>query len=339
MHRRFAPLIAVAALTAAAPVPVLEGVYVAALPVQGEQPALDALYASGINFETFLEEADRQRTDWEDHFADGAPSQEALERARALAAPMRLLVVAEDWCSDSVNTVPYLARLVEQVETLEMRIIDSRVGRGLMDSHRTPDDRAATPTVIVLDAAGNQTGSWVERPATLQEWFLASEATLSGRELGRQKQAWYDEDRGHETVREVLDLIYEGAIQSAAHPGGTGEQQATPVETDTISPEDFLVRVEAGDEMLVLDVRRPDEFAQGHVPRAVNIPYTDLEARLQEVRDAGNVDVIVYCRSGRRARIAEDLLFESGFERLLHLEGDMLGWAEKGLPLESGQPH
>jgi phage shock protein E len=85
------------------------------------------------------------------------------------------------------------------------------------------------------------------------------------------------------------------------------------------------------DHLYVLDVRTPQEFADGHVPGAVNVPYDQLASRLAEVPK--DKDVVLYCKSGRRAGIAADVLAANGYKRLSHLEGDMNAWIEKGRPI------
>jgi phage shock protein E len=85
------------------------------------------------------------------------------------------------------------------------------------------------------------------------------------------------------------------------------------------------------DHLFVLDVRTPQEYAEGHVPGAVNVPYDQLAARLAEVPK--DKDVVLYCKSGRRAGIAADVLAANGYMRLSHLEGDMPAWIEKGRPV------
>jgi rhodanese-related sulfurtransferase len=84
--------------------------------------------------------------------------------------------------------------------------------------------------------------------------------------------------------------------------------------------------------LFVLDVRSPEEFKEGHVPGAVNIPYDQMASRLAEVPK--DKDVVLYCRSGRRAGIAAEVLGNNGYTRLSHLEGDMPAWIEKGRPVE-----
>jgi rhodanese-related sulfurtransferase len=84
--------------------------------------------------------------------------------------------------------------------------------------------------------------------------------------------------------------------------------------------------------LYVLDVRTPEEFAAGHVPGAKNVPYDQVAARLAEIpRDK---DVVLYCKSGRRAGIAADALAANGYKRLSHLEGDMTAWVANGRPVE-----
>ncbi len=99
-----------------------------------------------------------------------------------------------------------------------------------------------------------------------------------------------------------------------------------------IAPEQLLSS--APDGALILDVRTPKEYAEGHVPGAVNISHDRLAARLSELDSDKDRPIVVYCRSGKRAGMAATVLEKAGFRNLYHLEGDMLGWHAKGLPME-----
>ncbi len=101
-----------------------------------------------------------------------------------------------------------------------------------------------------------------------------------------------------------------------------------------VTQEEMVRLIDAGAAPLILDVRRPDEFAAGHVPGAVLIPHTELAERLAEIDAAREVGVIVYCESGRRAGMAEELLVGQGFSNVQHLEGDMRAWRRANLPIE-----
>lgn len=107
---------------------------------------------------------------------------------------------------------------------------------------------------------------------------------------------------------------------------------ASAISLPLISQDALLARQAKHDTALVvLDVRTPEEFAQGHVPGAVNIPHDQVASRLADIpRDK---DVVLYCRSGRRAGLAAEVLGANGYKRLSHLEGDMIAWTEKGRPV------
>jgi hypothetical protein len=168
---------------------------------------LAALYAGGQDFESFLGEARARRAMWLQHWAQSAVPADVLARAQAIPGRWRLLVVAVDSCSDSVNTIPFLARLVSLVPSLEMRVVLPGLGKPVMEAHRTPDDRPATPTVVVLDAEGRDVGCWVERPQALQEMALKARAAGTSGAFLRDKQQWYDADAGSSTVREVVEVL------------------------------------------------------------------------------------------------------------------------------------
>ena len=165
------------------------------------------LYMKGIAFPEFLEQAERRRDRWVRNYENAMADEDLLARARAVGGNWKLLAVAIDGCSDSVSTIPYIARLVEGVENLEMRIVDSTVGRDVMMAHRTPDGRAATPTLVLLDEAYEEVGCFVERPLLLQDWVSENREGLDDREYVRQKFAWYDNDAGRNTLEEIVGLL------------------------------------------------------------------------------------------------------------------------------------
>ena len=121
------------------------------VPPRESRSTTQPYYAKGVTFAAFLDAATEHPDDWRTRYSNAAVTADTVSRLRALPARRQLLVVAEDCCSDSTATVPYLARLVDAApDRLELRVINSRTGRGVMEAHRTPDGRAATPTVVVL---------------------------------------------------------------------------------------------------------------------------------------------------------------------------------------------
>lgn len=173
--------------------------------------SLAVAYASGVTWDAFLSSAWSRRAMWMKNWENARIPADALAQARALPPGFRLLVIAVDSCSDSVNTIPYLAKLVAEVPGLGMRILSPAAGRNLMAARPTPDGRPATPTVIVLDAQGEEVGCWIERPLALQAMAIEARAGGGTAEFAATKQGWYDTDAGASTIREVVALLTDAA--------------------------------------------------------------------------------------------------------------------------------
>jgi rhodanese-related sulfurtransferase len=103
---------------------------------------------------------------------------------------------------------------------------------------------------------------------------------------------------------------------------------------------DMVGAVEArdlvGDSTVVLDIRTPEEFAEGHIAGAFNIDYhaADFADRIGALDQ--EAVYLVYCRSGSRSGQAMDLFRDLGFVEVHELEGGILTWVGEGLPLVEG---
>jgi hypothetical protein len=172
--------------------------------------SLEEVYGAALPWQDFLAGADARRDIWERNWEAARIPPELFVRARATGSLWRILAITEAGCSDSVSTIPYIARLAAELETLELRVVDSTVGRPWMEAHRSPDGRPATPTVLVLDEEYRIRGCWIEQPVGVQEFWLdvVARGTME-QEVGR-KFAWYEEDEGRETLRELVEVL-EGA--------------------------------------------------------------------------------------------------------------------------------
>jgi hypothetical protein len=173
-------------------------------PAQTAAPDAAGLYDRGVTWDEFFANVNAQQGTWRTNAGRAHPSDELVDRLQKAAHGLKLLVIAEPGCSDSVNTIPYLAKLAA-LAGVEMRIVSKAIGAPVMDPHRTPDGRTATPTVILI-RDGREAGAWVERPAVLQAWFLSMTGKIDSAERQSRKLAWYDWDRGETTMAEIVAL-------------------------------------------------------------------------------------------------------------------------------------
>ena len=189
----------------------LLAIVILVLPACAQEPAASAgeLWGEGVAFSDFLADADRRVETWNENY-ERSPglTPETLAKARQIPGSWRLLVVAEDYCGDSANTVPYVARLAEALDNLDLRVVDSRAGAGVMDAFRTPDGRGATPTMVLLNDQGEPAGCLVEQPQPLQTWWLGEARGIEDdEERFNRKYAWYAEDAGSSTTAEIVEIM------------------------------------------------------------------------------------------------------------------------------------
>lgn len=92
-----------------------------------------------------------------------------------------------------------------------------------------------------------------------------------------------------------------------------------------------IVNHEAG---AFVDVREPDEFKRGHIPKARNIPLSTLPGRLKEIESYKAKPVVVYCMSGSRSAKAAALMRKHGFGSVFNLAGGFSHWERENLPAE-----
>ena len=76
---------------------------------------------------------------------------------------------------------------------------------------------------------------------------------------------------------------------------------------------------------IILDVRAQEEYDEGHIPGAILIPHTEIEARAEEVLTDKDQLILVYCRSGRRSKIAAEALAELGYTNIKEF-GGIIDW-------------
>lgn len=115
--------------------------------------------------------------------------------------------------------------------------------------------------------------------------------------------------------------------------------------SEVTSP-DLAKHLDEHPDVVLLDVREPSEYAEGHLPQAINIPRGVLEFQVAahpalacepaapELAQPGR-SICVYCRSGGRSALAAQVLGDMGFSRVRSLAGGFLDWQAHNLPIET----
>lgn len=99
-----------------------------------------------------------------------------------------------------------------------------------------------------------------------------------------------------------------------------------------VTPEETRARLEKKPDVLLLDVREPDEVAGGKVKEAVHVPRGFLELRIENLERDRDREIIVYCAGGVRSALAVRSLGEMGYNRVSSMAGGFTAWKNRGLP-------
>ena len=92
-----------------------------------------------------------------------------------------------------------------------------------------------------------------------------------------------------------------------------------------ITAEEAKRIIDSEEGYIILDVREQDEYDAGHIPGAILIPYTKIEERAEDVLTDKEQLILIYCRSGRRSKIAAEALVELGYTNIKEF-GGIIDW-------------
>ena len=99
----------------------------------------------------------------------------------------------------------------------------------------------------------------------------------------------------------------------------------------SISGPELLARIDAHHAPVILDVRSREEFAAGHVPGAIHVPFWTVRQHEADIPASPDQSVVVYCGYGPRAWIAGAALRRLGFKNIVYLRGHWHLWQKAGL--------
>ena len=94
---------------------------------------------------------------------------------------------------------------------------------------------------------------------------------------------------------------------------------------EQITAEEAKKIMDSGEEHIILDVREQDEYDAGHIPGAMLLPYTEIESKAEKMLTDKDEQLFIYCRSGRRSKIAAEALVELGYTNVKEF-GGIIDW-------------
>ena len=175
-------------------------------------------FAAGVTFAELLARPKDNTPLWDALYKKAVISPGIATRLRNTRGMWHLLVLNEDWCGDSVNILPYVARLAGAHPGIELRILGRDGNPDLMNAHLTGTSKSI-PIVIIYDEHFKEIGWWGPRPRQLQKWVLTEGLALPKPDRYRHIRAWYARDHGQAIVSEILAVIEQRISDDATATG------------------------------------------------------------------------------------------------------------------------
>ena len=119
-------------------------------------------------------------------------------------------------------------------------------------------------------------------------------------------------------------------IEEVSEEESAQAEEKVIYEVNDISVEEVYEIISSNQDYIILDVRTPEEFKEGHIEGAILIPVSELGGRLDELPK--DKPIITYCKSGGRSGNAAEILVENGFRKVYDM-GGILDWQEEGYPV------
>lgn len=123
-------------------------------------------------------------------------------------------------------------------------------------------------------------------------------------------------------MKKLLFLLLGVMLLTACGQTAETVQEAVFV---SITAEEAKEIMDTGDGFVILDVRTQEEYDEGHVPGAILIPNTEIENRAEEELPDNAQLILVYCRSGRRSKLAAQILADLGYTNVKEF-GGIIDW-------------
>ena len=123
-------------------------------------------------------------------------------------------------------------------------------------------------------------------------------------------------------MKKLCFLIQAAILLTAC---GQNHHQETVYMYVNITAEEAKEIMDTQQGYVILDVRAQEEYDQGHIPGAIVIPHEEITEKAEAMLQDKNQLILVYCRSGRRSKIAADALVELGYTNIKEF-GGILDW-------------
>ena len=128
-------------------------------------------------------------------------------------------------------------------------------------------------------------------------------------------------------------LLVTGLVLAPACAGKPAPSVTQVTDVSAVQAQSLIQQNQGNPQFIILDVRTPAEFAQGHIAGAVNLNYLDNNFKDELSKLNRDDTYLVHCRTGGRSAGAVETMQQLGFKTVYHITGGIVEWQDQGLPV------
>jgi len=136
------------------------------------------------------------------------PSTAISERISSINKPQIWMVLTENWCGDSAQTLPYISLMADSNPLIDLRILERDSNLDIMDYYLTGGTSRSIPKLVAFDNSGNELFTWGPRPAEAQKLVDSlKEKGFEKEEFIKELHKWYAMNKGAAIESEFLNIL------------------------------------------------------------------------------------------------------------------------------------
>ena len=134
-------------------------------------------------------------------------SEELKELLKAADKKQIWMMITEDWCGDSAQNLPHIAKMADESENIELKIIYRDQNLDVMDQYLTNGTARSIPKLVAFDEEGNELFQWGPRPQELVELVNQWKTEMEPKEWKEKIQLFYGRNRGKAIEQDFIEIL------------------------------------------------------------------------------------------------------------------------------------
>ena len=163
-------------------------------------------FASGFLWEDYMQHSEKNLERFNENYENTTLDPEDAGFFSSIATPLKVLILAEDWCGDVVQSLPPIVRMLECSPSIEYRIFRRDENPDIMDRYLT-DGSKAIPYLVFMDEGLNEVARWGPRPEGCQSIMRDNKGKIPMDEIYPRIRSWYVKNGNGPLVSEIRKVL------------------------------------------------------------------------------------------------------------------------------------